>query len=374
MTYSKKNKLKNIICALLLFIISINSINAQNIEKRFETIIDSIYNLNRDGIGFIVHIEAPDRENSWSYAVGHKAKNSTEALDKNQPVLTASNTKTYVSAAILKLIEKGDFTLDDSIEKLITKKAKKALKFNGYGVDQITVRNLLSHTSGITDYVDDSYFNFVDNNPDYNWTKSKQIKLAMKKTNDSTQLGKHSYGDINYLLLADIIEKASNKSFYTAIRENLNLEENGLDATWFQGLEKLPKGILDFPTQYTDMFSNNSTNINPSWDLFGGGGLASTAKDLAVFFQLLYNGNIIKDKSLLSEMTTQVDKSNNYCLGVFNIPSFFGTNVFYHGGFWGTDVVYIPELNTSIAIFTLVKEKRNVNISMNIELIKALKK
>jgi D-alanyl-D-alanine carboxypeptidase len=56
-----------------------------------------------------------------------------------------------------------------------------------------------------------------------------------------------------------------------------------------------------------------------------------------------------------------------------NIPSFFGDNVYYHGGFWGTDVVYIPKINTSISIFTLVREKRDLNIKINTEIIKILK-
>ena len=238
------------------------------------------------------------------------------------------------------------------------------------------VSNLLSHSSGITDYVDDDYFTFIKENPKYQWTRKEQIELAMKLAKPVAAGTTYAYGDINYLLLTEIIEQKTGQPFYTAIRNLLAFEKHNLNNTWFVDLEEKPEGILPFTHQYSDEYNLKSNELNPSWDLYGGGGLASTTKDLALFFQLLFEGKIINDKAVLALLHANVlpkEISKNYCLGLFNIPSFFGDNVYYHGGFWGTDVVYIPKINTSISIFTLVREKRKLNVSINSEIIKILK-
>ena len=350
--------------------------NAQEFEQKFQFILDSAYQTNKDAVGFMIHVESPDKNISWTSAVGFSNKDATKKLNKNQPLLIASNTKTYVSAAILKLVENGKLKLSQSIKKLIYRKTKKLLKKSGYVSSKITVKHLLSHTSGITDYVDDKYFSFVNKNPDHKWTRDEQIQLAMKMATPIAAGKTYAYGDINYLLLTEIIERKTGKPFYIAIRDLLEFKKHNLNNTWFVDLEKKPTNTLPLAQQYSDKFNTSSSDLDSSWDLYGGGGLASNTKDLALFFQLLFEGKIIKNKSILSQMYTYVipkEESKNYCLGLFNIPSFFGDNVYYHGGFWGTDVIYVPNINTTISIFTLVKEKRDINIQINKEIIELIK-
>ena len=351
--------------------------HAQLLEQEFQKIVDSIYQKNPKTEGIVIHVEAPNENVSWSYAVGHSDRNTKEKLDEQQPVLIASNTKTYVSTAILKLVEQKYLMLDDPIKRLISKRTKRRLKKSGYDVNKITVRHLLSHTSGIRDYVDDDYFSFVNKNPQHQWTRDEQIDLAMKLA-APTEAGKRfAYGDINYLLLTEIIEHKKGKPYYTAIRELLGFREHNLNTTWFVDLEEKPTTILPFAHQYSSKFSHDSYQINPSWDLYGGGGLASNARDLAMFFQLLFEGEIIKNKQVLSEIYKYVipkEDCKNYCLGLYNIPSFYGENVYYHGGFWGTDVMYIPKYNATISVFTLVREERNINPQLANELLTRLKK
>ncbi len=362
------------IVIIFLGIVQINF--AQDLEQQFQAILDSNYQAHKNAVGFMIHVESPDNNISWTSAVGFTDKEESMKLDKDQPLLIASNTKTYISATILRLVEKGKFDLDQAIKNLVPRKTKRLLKNAGYDINKITVRHLLSHTSGISDHVDKSYFVFVNENPKYQWTRKEQIALAMKKAAPVEAGTTYSYADINYLLLTEIIERSAKKHFYKAVRELLDFEKHQLDDTWFVNLERRPTQALSFPNQYSSKFTVNSSQINPSWDLYGGGGQATTAKDLARFFQLLFNGEIVKDREVLAQMHTKViteGEAINYCLGLFNLPSFFGTNVYYHGGFWGTDVVYIPSLNTSIAIFTLVREKRDINIQINSAIIDLIK-
>ena len=128
--------------------------------------------------------------------------------------------------------------------------------------------------------------------------------------------------------------------------------------------------------QYSEKYKLDGYGLNPSWDLYGGGGLASTTKDLAMFFQLLFEGQIIKDKALLKEMYTYVlpKEVSNYCLGIMYISFYKEFEAYYHGGFWGTNVMYIPELNATISAFTIHKDKQELNPEISYELVKLLKK
>lgn len=367
----------------LLFIILITSCANKSVKptseallKTIEVKIDSIYKKNLNTNGLLVHIEAPDKNISWTKAVGYSNKTTKTPINKNQPALIASNTKTYVAVAILRLIELKKLQLNESIVNVLTTETKKALTNFGYNLNKITIKQLLSHTSGIKDYVNDAYFEYIDKNKKHRWTRNEQIQLATSKGKPLAEPGAlHFYADINYLLLSEIIENKTNKPFYTAIRELLKFKALELNNTWFYTLEETPKNSLPLLHQYRTSKHWDSYDFDPSWDLYGGGGLASTIQDLALFFQYLFEGKIIADKNLLNELTTIVkaEKNNNYALGIRNIKP-FNMQAYYHGGYWGTDVAYIRDLNTTVAIFNLERDERYLaGRAINPSILKALK-
>ncbi|MDM1546790.1 serine hydrolase [Empedobacter falsenii] len=340
---------------LLLSIIFIPFFGVAQLQTIFQSKIDSIYEKNKDAVGIIVHVEAPKQNISWSYAKGVSDIKTNKVLNHQQPVLIASNTKPYVAVAILRLVEKGQVTIDQPIKNLLSKKTLKLLEKDGYDLNTITVKHLLSHTTGIQDYVDDAYFELVNQHPKYKWTKAEQIKRAMEIGSPQKVGEKFSYGDINYLLLAEIIEQKTHQPFYKAIRDLLKYKELGLTKTWFIDLEKYPQQTLPLAHQYADKYNWDSYDLNPSWDLYGGGGIASTAKESALFFQYLFDGKIIQNKQILDSMSTYVlpPDQSKYCLGIYHFD--LGFNAYYHGGWWGTDVIYSPESDATITVFTLQK-------------------
>lgn len=357
----------------ILFILLGNSVFSQTIEEQFQAILDSAYQANPSSVGVAIHVEAPDQKISWNSAVGHSDKEQS-AISVQQPALIASNTKTFVAVAVLKLVEMNKIQLDQAIQLLLPRKTWKKMIRNGYDPSKITVKHLLSHTSGIEDYVNDDYFNFVDENRNYKWTRNKQIKLAMKVGQPLAAAGaQYKYADINYVLLTEIIEQLTKKPFYEAIRSLIDYKKHQLNTTWFINLEETPEQVAPLVHQYWMKYDWDSYDLNPSWDLYGGGGLVSTTKDLALFFQALFEGKIIENKLLLETMHTYVlpKEESNYGLGI-QIVALEGLPVYYHGGFWGTDVVYVPALNTSIAAFTLQKDERVINAVISKEIIKVL--
>lgn len=330
------------------------------LEIVFKNKVDSVFDKNKDAIGIIVHVEAPKRGISWSYAIGVSNIKTNEPLQDQQPVLVASNTKPYVAAAILRMVEKQMIRIDQPIRTLLSEKTRELFENVGYDLNKITVKNLLSHTSGIVDYVNEAYFDFVNQNPTYKWKREEQMERSVGLGSPEPAGEKFSYGDINYLLLTEIIEQKTHQPFYKAIRNLLKFNALNLTKTWFVDLENFPKNTLSLAHQYARKYGWDSFDIDPSWDLYGGGGIAATAKECALFFQYLFDGKIIKDKRILEAMHTHVlpPEQSRYCLGLYHFD--MGFNAYYHGGWWGTDVIYSPQSDATITVFTLQKDFQHI--------------
>lgn len=357
----------------ILLFLSCCIASAQSKTERIQAYVDSMYRQHPNTVGIMLNIESPERHLSWNYAVGYSDKKRQIGIDAQQPVLIASNTKTYIAASILRLVEQNKVQLNQPIDELISKKSKELLSKSGYLQNNISVRNLLSHRSGITDYANDAYFEFVNSHKNYAWTRDEQIAIAMKSAKPSILPNDtFMYADINYLLLTEIIENSTGKPFYQALQELLVFKQNNLKQTWFTKLQKVPAATKPLAHQYWKKYDWDSYDIDPSWDLYGGGGIVATTKDLSVFFQQLFSGKIIKDQKVLGEMYTDVSAKSNYCLGIRKV-SIAGLKGYYHGGFWGTDAIYFPDLNTAISIFILERSERDVSSEICKKIVEILK-
>lgn len=351
-------------------------LQAQSIQEKLKRAVDSVFAMNTDAIGFTVHVEAPDQRVSWSYAVGKDGKSSLQPLNASQPVLIASNTKPYVAASILRLEENKKLNIKDPIANYLGEYSRSELRKAGYRLDSITIKQLLSHTSGIRDYVDEGYFQFISENKQHQWTRDEQISRAASLGNPLAKPGEaFHYADVNYVLLTEIIENSTHRPFYKSMGKLLGFNKLDLESTWFVQLEKKPKKAGEMVHQHWSRFSWQIDSLNPSWDLYGGGGMASTTKEMAMFFQQLFNGKIIRDSAVLALMSEDVppDLEVNYCLGIRKIKA-YGFVEYNHGGGLGTDVVYIPELNASIAIGSVEASKRPVAVDLSKELVRILSK
>lgn len=331
----------------------------------FQKVLDSIYAKNPEAVGILAHVELPTRKVSWSGAAGFSDKENKTPLVPNDPALIASNVKTYMSAAILRLVEMGKIQLDEPIEKLISDKTAKLFSKEGYDLKTITVAHLLSHTSGIFDYVNaDLFFAKLKSNPNYHWTRESQLKLATTGGDPLGAAGSiFSYADTNYLLLGEILERFTEKSFFSAARELLRYEKHNLNHTWWADLEERPDFARKRVHQYSGAYNLNSYKMDLSFDLYGAGGMVATSKDLARFCQLLFEGKLFDDpktaKLLYHKMPTKDGKESKYFMGISQ-GEVNGMKAFGHGGFWGSVVHYIPELNASISVFILERDKNRL--------------
>lgn len=344
----------------------------------FQSTLDSIYAAHPEAIGIMAHVESPDRQISWSGAAGYSELATKQELLPNQPALIASSIKTYIAAAILRLQEQHMLTIEDDIGAHLSKATYALFEADGYDFDSIKIKHLLSHTSGIQDYADDAYLDRVDQNPTYRWTRDEQLQLT---TQVGDPLGKpeqtFSYADANFLLATEIIEQVTDQPFYTAMRALLKYDSLNLDHTWFPTLEDKPAGTSPRVHQYWTERNWDSNDHDISWDLYGGGGIATTTEELARFSHNLFTGNIIEDPETLNLIFTNIPTTEggtiDYFLGLSG-SEIDGLTAYGHGGFWGTTVLFFPDLDTSISVFILDRSNRELQTSVLEELVKALRK
>lgn len=352
---------------IIIIILSIagSRICAQQANPDLQHIIDTTFAAHPGTTGMMVSV-IPESGTAWNYATGVSDRKTGTKLQPDQPVLLASNTKTYIAAAILKLQEQHKLSIDDSIGRYLTAGTMRKMRNDGYATGKITLVHLLSHTSGIDDYVNDSYFDFVNSHREYHWTREEQIDKSFREGRPLALPGDtFKYADINYLLLTEIMEQVTHQPFYKTVRTLLRYRELNIQDTWFTRLEQKPGHTKSLAHQYWSKYPWDAYDLDPSWDLYGGGGIAATPHDLALFFKYLFEGKIIRDPKLLSRLYTPVMSKTptNYCLGLRSL-TIAGLTGYYHGGFWGTDAIYFPELKTTIVI--VITERAEKNISADI--------
>ena len=142
-------------------------------------------------------------------------------MTADRPVRIASNTKTYVAATVLRLSEEGRLSLDDSIDSYLPGPMVDLLTGDGYRPDQMTLRHLLTHTSGLYDHSDSQkYGDAIMADPQRRWTRAEQLEAAMEWGDPWGPPGAiYTYCDTGYVLLGAIIEEASGRSLAAAVRE-----------------------------------------------------------------------------------------------------------------------------------------------------------
>jgi D-alanyl-D-alanine carboxypeptidase len=289
---------------------------------------------------------------TWAGATG-KVAGKNEALTPGHVFRIASVTKPFTAAAILRLMEQGRFDITNSIQSYISSESAALLRKGGYDPTKITIQQLLSHTSGIYDYAGDPKFSeIVLENPSRQWTRAEQIEHAMLYGKPYGAPGDvYGYSDTGYILLGEIVERQVGKNLGQSVRSLINFEKIGLTNTYWEQFE--PKTKAPFAGNIIE--TADLTQANHSLDLFGGGGLISTNKDLATFFRALIRGQVFENQSTLAIMLTVPNAKRS----TDDIRTIEGNGIILqtigryrclgHSGFWGIFSFYCPENDISVS-------------------------
>lgn len=330
----------------------VNPLPFKAISKNIQSLLNN--SVNDKNIGILFHVQNSKYGFSWTGASGLDDVKKQSNLEKNQCFRIASVTKTFVACSILRLWEDGRLRLDDPISKYIAKSHYDILERGSYDPDNITIRHLITHSSGLFDHTRaKEYFERIEKDPSHVWTRTEQLEALVNWGKPVGAIGeKFSYSDTGYILLAEILEKIRGESMQFALLGLLKWNKLGLKNTIVEDAldnRKNPKNRIHQYIQGTDTYG-----WNPSIDLYGGGGLLSTTKDLALFFDGLFQHKIFKNKATLDTMLAKttyslVDKSGmDYRKGIY-LVKLNGLDAWTHSGYWGTQVVYIPAKNLTMA-------------------------
>jgi D-alanyl-D-alanine carboxypeptidase len=328
------------------------------LRASIQSLLDSIVAARPEIPGVAVHVEAPRHCLSVSLASGVSDRQTGAKLSPDQPHRMASNTKTYVSAATLRLYEEGKIRLDAPISGLLSRESIETLRRGGYDPDVITVRHLLTHTSGIFDYAMSApYQEAALGNPKKRWTRAEQVRFAVDHGQPYGAPGTvFKYSDTGYILLAEIIERLTGQSYAAAMRSLLGYAKNGWKATWLETLEPAPAGVLDRAHQYIGAMDTYA--FDPSIDLYGGGGLVASPRDMAAFTRALFEGKVYRKKETLDVMLSQpsIPTERTYRYGIYS-RNVGGVTAYGHTGFWNTFSFHIPDRDLTIAASLTQQEK-----------------
>jgi len=299
-------------------------------------------------------VVAPRLGIDWTSAVPGGALDEAIPLRPDGTLRIASNTKTWVAAAVLRLVEDGRLDLDAPIERALSPASVATLRAGGYRPDAITVRMLLQHTSGVYDYAsDESFIARVMQDPTRRWTRAEQLQWAMTAGAPYGAPGEvFHYCDTGYILLGEVLEVVTGQPMPAAMRSLLDFDALGLRATWFETLEPEPANAPPRLLQRSE--GMDVAQIDPSSDLYGGGGLVSTLPEMARFYRALLQGEVFDRPSTLATMIEPSPQSlasggGGYGMGLGRLRLAEGVDCYGHLGFWGTELWHCPGVDVTAA-------------------------
>ncbi|HEU4386284.1 MAG TPA: serine hydrolase domain-containing protein [Blastocatellia bacterium] len=297
--------------------------------------------------GELLHVHAPGPGIDRSFAAGLFDRETKQPLDPHHVFRVASVTKTFIAAAVLRLHEEGKLRVDDPVARYLPREYVEPLDAGGYSTKQITLRHLLTHASGIYDYaMDQNFHQAVRGDPKHRWTRMEQTRFALEhgKPYFAPGAGFH-YADTNYILLGEIVERVSHKDLAKALRTLLNFKELGLDETWLETLEPPPPGVKPLSHSYWGPL--DTAGFDPSFDLYGGGGIVSSVEDLARFFRGLFTGRVFRKPETLQLMQEipEVNRTGNrtYAMGIFPLKAAATEDCWGTHRVLGNDGVSLPK-------------------------------
>lgn len=391
---------------LLLFIFPVSTraqvlqLTGKNGSVNYERLakIDGLINdyIKKDWVKGVVTIVVKDNQVVQYKGYGYANVATKDLMKKDELFRIASQTKALTATGIMILFERGKLYLDEPVADFIPE-FKNPVVLDKFKPEDssyttvpakrnITIRDLLTHTSGI-DYAGIGSENMraiyakAGLEPGFNLEKKGQTLLAAMRTLAKLPLvhqpgEKWTYG-LNFDLLGCVIEVISGKSLNDFLTENI-FEPLGMKDTYFNvppGKANRLAGIYtEDSLHHIIPWDKEKGRVDPEYPLVqksyfsGGADLTSTAYDYAQFLQMLLNGGTYNGHEILAPRTVQLMISNQLDLkfdGVngfglsFEVVSDKGAardprnkGTFAWGGYWGTTYWADPKAHLVCLIMT----------------------
>lgn len=300
--------------------------------------------------GAIAYVSVGDQE--WTSALGVSDVDTGAPIDPAGHGRIGSITKPIVASAVLVLVDQGKLSLDDPLSTYIPGIA------NG---DRITVRQLLSMSSGVWNYTTDQQLvTMFATAPMTSWTIDRTIELIRSHPADFAPGEKVAYCDSNYVLLGRIAEIVTGRPVSDVVR-TLVTEPLGLTGTRMPADDQ--PGVPDPGIGSYQPVGGQAAAIpelNPTF-AWTAGAATSTVPDLARFAREVTDGSLLSPElqaqRLATTTFTGIPLDVGYGLGVLNMNDLIGHNGDITGG--GGTMLRLPAQDATFVVL--------VNLSTNAE-------
>jgi D-alanyl-D-alanine carboxypeptidase len=256
---------------------------------------------------------------TYARAFGKASLDPARAADTNTRYAVGSISKQFTVVAILLSAEQGKLSLDDKVSKYFPNLTR---------ADEITVRQLLSHTSGYEDYAPQDYII-----PE--WVKQTTPEALLdkwaKKPLDFDPGTKWQYSNTNYVLAGRIFEKAMGEQLVPFLRKHV-FEPLGMTTAGDCSVTKTPEDAVAY-TRYGLGPARPALREGPGW-YFAAGELCMTPSDLAKWDIAFLQNKILSAQSygeFTREMHLANGDSTHYALGL-QLGQFDNIPTIFHGG------------------------------------------
>lgn len=351
---------KIIIISLLIVMVAIASLLYMNskplsidqAEAEINKIIQQSLNEKQSIYAAQLSVDAPQKGISMKVAVGSA---NGAPVTTHTPFHVASVGKLFTATLIGHLIDEGMIRLNDPIHLYLGESLLENLfVYDGIDYkDQVTIQQLLSHTSGVADYFareDNGLQESIYLAPDTFYTPESLVQYTQEHQSAYfAPCDGYHYTDTGYILLGLIIESVSGKSFDQMLHQVI-FEPLQMNDTYLMFYSDPLNGKQPIAEVWIDGHEvSQYQSVSMDW---AGGGVVSTLDDLATFIRALYQGQIISQDTLqsLNKFDYEFMPGIAYGKGFMQMQfeKFFPTLGFLprmtgHMGILGTELFYDQE-------------------------------
>lgn len=309
--------------------------------------------------GATLGVAFPDGS-SCAIATGWSDTARRVRMEPTHLLLAGSVGKTYFGALAMQLAAEGALDLDAPVSKYL---GHEPWFFRLPNAREITVRQLMNHTSGIVRYeLQPRFLAALRANPDTAWTAEARLAFLLDSLAPFRAGTGFHYSDTNYIVLGLILEHIMGRDAYGEIRRRLT-GPLGLTRT-VPSDRRVIAGLAQGYAGANNPFINGDAMIlpdgrfavNPQFE-WAGGGYATSAEDLARWTKHLYEGHAYPD-TLLRQVIDGVDASSQLGRGVrYGLTTIIRASplgvTYGHSGFmpgYVTDTRYWPEHRVAVAL------------------------
>jgi len=324
---------------------SSESSNAYSKGPAIDRTLQELVKVGVPGVAITVY----SNEGWWSSASGFAKIEDKTLMQTCHLQYLQSISKTYMAVGILKLYEQGKIDLEAPMTKYLPEKFSRYIS----NAEQITVRMLLNHTSGIPEYNSvAAYVTKLLQQPDYPFSPEDYLKYIDGKSLDFAPASKYSYRNTNYVILAliaDAITGGHAKFLEETIFKPLELTQ-----TFYRN----DQSYLHYPNLVNSYWDRNSTGIlenasqlqrNNVAALIGDDGIVATPLDAVKFLKGLMEGKLLTTGTLEIMKSWVKDKNGNNTYGLgLDYATMGGQTAYGHSGGGiggGCQLYYFPEKN-----------------------------